>query len=649
MAPGNPSRFVVLLLVLVHVVASSSRSDSEILLKFKDSLRNKNSFSDWNPSKAPCSNSKANWAGILCNKGDVWGLKLEKMGLQGVLDVEPLRELSSLRTMSLMNNELEGGLPDMTKLGALKTLYLSNNKFSGEIPGNAFDGMLSLKKLYLAHNRFSGAIPSSLTRLPRLSELMLEGNEFDGDIPDFQQERLQRLNVSHNKLEGRIPSRLSKLNASSFSGNNDLCGPPLGSCSSGKVSVVTIIIIVIVVVAALAAVAAAIIIILRRRKKTASQPEDQQAPAAASADLDKMEQGASSSSSPEHSTHSYRGQKTVHNDQSAGSKLSFLREDIERFELSDLLRSSAEVLGGGVFGSTYKAALSPSRKVVAVKRFRQMNNVGKEEFQEHMRRLGRLRHNNLLPLLAYYYRKEEKLLVSDYVDNVSLAVHLHGNRGRNQPSPDWPTRLKIVKGVARGLLYLYNELPSLIAPHGHLKSSNVLLNESSEPLLTDYGLAPVVNQEHAQELMIAYKSPEYKQNGRITRKTDVWSLGILILEILTGKFPTNSLQQGKGSDADLGTWVQTMVREEWDKVEVFDKEMGGTKSNEGEMIKLLKIGLSCCEVDVEKRMDMKEIVDRIEELREKDGDEDFYSSYTSEGDMRSSRGLSDDFAYSING
>ncbi|KAK3017888.1 hypothetical protein RJ639_004692 [Escallonia herrerae] len=541
MAPGNPSRFVVLLLVLVHVVASSSGSDSEILLKFKDSLRNKNSFSDWNPSKPPCSNNRANWVGILCNKGAVWGLKLEKMGLQGVLDVEPLRELSSLRTMSLMNNELEGGLPDMKILGALKTLYLSNNKFSGEIPGNAFDGMLSLKKLHLAHNRFSGAIPSSLTRLPRLSELMLEGNEFDGNIPDFQQERLQRLNVSHNKLEGRIPSRLSKLNPSSFSGNNDLCGPPLGSCSSGKVSVVTIIIIVIVVVAALAAVVAAIIIILRRRKKTVSQPEDQQAPAAASADLDKMEQGASSSSSsPDHSTHSSRGQKTYHNDQSTGSKLSFLREDIERFELSDLLRSSAEVLGSGVFGSTYKAALSPSRKVVAVKRFRQMNNVGKEEFQEHMRRLGRLRHNNLLPLLAYYYRKEEKLLVSDYVDNVSLAVHLHGNRGRNQRSPDWPTRLKIVKGVARGLLYLYNELPSLIAPHGHLKSSNVLLNESSEPLLTDYGLAPV-------------------------------------------------------------------------------------------------------------RMDMKEVVDRIEELREKDGDEDFYSSYTSDGDMRSSRGLSDDFAHSING
>ncbi|KAA8535865.1 hypothetical protein F0562_030815 [Nyssa sinensis] len=265
-----------------------------------------------------------------------------------------------------------------------------------------------------------------------------------------------------------------------------------------------------------------------------------------------------------------------------------------------------------------------------------------------MRRLGRLRHPNLLPLVAFYYRKEEKLLVSDYVDKVSLAVFLHGNHSRGQPSLDWPTRLKIVKGVSKGLLYLYNELPSLIAPHGHLKSSNVLLNESFEPLLTDYGLVPVVNQENAQDIMVAYKSPEYKRHNRISKKTDVWSFGILMLEILTGRFPANFLQQGRGSDTDLATWVHSIVREEW-TVEVFDKDMGATKNSEGEMLKLLKIGLACCDSDVEKRCDLKEAVERIEELRDKDSDEDFYSSYASEGDVRSSRGLSDDFSFSMNG
>lgn len=101
-----------------------------------------------------------------------------------------------------------------------------------------------------------------------------------------------------------------------------------------------------------------------------------------------------------------------------------------RFDLQDLLRSSAEVLGGGTFGSTYKALVlngSVDSHALVVKRFRQMNSVGKREFFEHMRRLGSLSHPNLLALVAFYYRKEEKLLVSEFVANGSLAGHLHGN------------------------------------------------------------------------------------------------------------------------------------------------------------------------------------------------------------------------------
>jgi serine/threonine protein kinase len=228
---------------------------------------------------------------------------------------------------------------------------------------------------------------------------------------------------------------------------------------------------------------------------------------------------------------------------------------------------------------------------------------------------------------------------------------LSGRQGLGLPCLDWPTRLKIVKGIAKGLKHIYNELPSLIAPHGHLKSSNVLLDESLKPLLTDYGLIPVMNQEHAQELMVAYKSPEYLQHGRITKKTDVWSFGILILEILTGKFPANILQQGKGTSEEDSpfSWVLSVVPEGWSAEEVFDKEMGGSKNSEGEMRKLLKIGLACCEGDVEKRWDLKEAVERVKELRENDGDDDFYTSYASEADIESSRRLSADFNLSTTG
>lgn len=208
-------------------------------------------------------------------------------------------------------------------------------------------------------------------------------------------------------------------------------------------------------------------------------------------------------------------------------------------------------------------------------------------------------------------------------------------------------RLKIIKGVARGLAYLYKEFPGLTLPHGHLKSSNVLLDHNFEPLLTDYALVPVVNEEHAQQLMVAYKSPEFTQLDRTTRKTDVWSLGILILELLTGKFPANYLKQGKGSNADLASWVNSVVREEWTG-EVFDKEMKGTKSCEGEMLKLLKIAMCCCEWNVEKRCELVEAVEKIEELKERDSDGDDYSSCASEAELYSSKATTDDdFSFSV--
>ncbi|KAL8208642.1 hypothetical protein R6Q57_008054 [Mikania cordata] len=210
---------------------------------------------------------------------------------------------------------------------------------------------------------------------------------------------------------------------------------------------------------------------------------------------------------------------------------------------------------------------------------------------------------------------------------------ISGKQTNEVQSPDWPTRLKIVKGVVRGLHHLYIKLPSLIVPHGHLKSSNVLLTKKYEPLLADYGLVPVTNPEHARDCMMAYRSPEYNQRGRVSKRTDIWCLGILILEIMTGKIPVNALHQSKGNDVDLMDFVNSMVEQEIDD-EMFDKEMRGfDKNNEGEMIKLLKIGLSCCEKDANKRMDIEQLLERIEDVKEKDGpEEDFQSTYSSEPD-----------------
>jgi len=198
----------------------SAASDSENLLKLKDSFQNYGSSLDsWNSSTPPCTVGHANWHGILCYEGKVWGVKLENMGLKGVIDIESLQALPYLRTLSFMNNNLEGSWPEIHRLAGLKSVYLSHNKFSGEIPYRAFEGLKWLKKVHLSHNRFSGYIPASLTQLPRLIELRLEGNEFTGPIPIFHHlNRLRSFSVANNQLQGQIPSTVSRMPTSSFSG-----------------------------------------------------------------------------------------------------------------------------------------------------------------------------------------------------------------------------------------------------------------------------------------------------------------------------------------------------------------------------------------------------------------------------------------------
>ncbi|XP_016580169.2 pollen receptor-like kinase 4 [Capsicum annuum] len=613
----NKHFLLLLIMSCLAFVATPSEgklSEAEVLLKFRESLKfDGNPFSTWDVNVPPCTeeNNKPKWKNLFCEKGMVFGLNLENLGLSGTIDLEVLKELPHFRTISVLKNKFEGSLPPLNKLPTLKTAYFSNNKFSGPIDGKIFEGMHSLKKLHLANNEFTGPLPPIFGEIPNLREL----------------------NIQNNKFEGPIPPSYAHLYMPVYDGNEGLCGPPLSKqcnqevqkkqilSSSSSSSGWKIALIVVVVVAVICIIA--VIVISRRKKNTQQEvvlggassdvpPASQDQKLIPPSDhLNKMEQGHSAASTPDRlSTDGKRAEV-------AGQKLLFLKDEIEKFDLPDLLKASAEVLGSGVFGSTYKAALSTG-PVMVVKRFRHMNKVGKEDFHEHMRRLGRLSHKNLLPVLAFYYRKEEKLLVFEYVNNVSLAVYLHGNsKSRGDQSLDWPTRLKIVKGVSKGILYLYNELPSLTAPHGHLKSSNVLLTETFEAVLTDYALLPVVNAEHAHENMISYKAPEVKQFGKINRKTDVWTLGMLILEILTGKFPSNLLGKGAQDTDDLATWVNFVLGEKSLEAEVFDKDMQGTKDCESEMMKLLKIGLNCCEVDVEKRWDIKEVVERIEEVKEK--------------------------------
>ncbi|KAL3565949.1 hypothetical protein D5086_031364, partial [Populus alba] len=479
-------------------VTSHGATDAEILVNFKNSLSTNSLLYDWNVSGIPpCTGGTDNWVGLRCNNDStIDKLLLENMGLKGTIDIDILMQLPTLRTLSFMNNSFEGPMPEVKKLSSLRNLYLSNNNFSGKMDKDAFDGMSSLKEVYLAHNEFTGEIPTSLVLVQKLTKLSLEGNQFDGNLPDFPQENLTVFNAAGNNFKGQIPTSLAEFSASSFAGNQGLCGKPLTVCKSSRKKTVVIIAVVVVSVFALSAIV--VFACIRSRQNKTLKFKDTKK---------KFGDDKKEAQSPDQFGDGKMGDS---------GQLHFVRYDRDRFDLQDLLRASAEVLGSGTFGSSYKAVLLDGPAMV-VKRFRHISNGGKEGFHEHMRKLGTLSHPNLLPLVAYYYRKEEKLLVSDFVENGSLASHLHGKRSPGKPWIEWPTRLRIVKGVAKGLAYLYKEFPTLALPHGHLKSSNVLLDDTFEPLLTDYALVPVVNKDHSQQVMVAYKSPECSQSVRIGR------------------------------------------------------------------------------------------------------------------------------------
>lgn len=150
-------------------------------------------------------------------------------------------------------------------------------------------------------------------------------------------------------------------------------------------------------------------------------------------------------------------------------------------------------------------------------------------------------------------------------------------------------------------------------PHGNLKSSNVLLGPDYEPLISDFGFRPLINSANLSQALFAYKSPEAVQFGQVSRKSDVYCLGIVILEILTGKFPSQYLSSGKGG-TDIVQWVASAISE-GRGTELLDPKITSSKNSVGEMEQLLIVGSACTESNPEQRLELTEAIRRIQEIQ----------------------------------
>ena len=278
---------------------------------------------------------------------------------------------------------------------------------------------------------------------------------------------------------------------------------------------------------------------------------------------------------------------------------------LQLFSYKELIRATSgfkEELGKGSFGAVYKGFLYKSKKLVAVKRLEKIVEEGEREFQAEMRAIGRTHHRNLVRLMGYCAENSRRLLVYEYMSNGSLA-NLLFNAGTR---PHWNERVRIALDVTRGILYLHEECETPII-HCDIKPQNILMDEFLNAKISDFGLAKLLMPDQTRTFTgvrgtRGYLAPEWQRNTPISVKADIYSYGIVLLEIVCCR-KNMEVQVKNPEEIILSNWVyQCMVSRELDKLvadEVADKKT---------LERMVKVGLWCIQDEPALRPSMKSVV-----------------------------------------
>ncbi|KAJ4969370.1 hypothetical protein NE237_016071 [Protea cynaroides] len=635
---------IVLLYSLFSTALFVSSSEVALVLgKIKPSLQGSVEnimLSSWNYSVPLCQWRGLHWVfsnGSLLRCNDVsspqwsnsslfrdpglqlYSLQLPSAGLSGEIPRE-IGELSSLQSMYLGVNSLKGNVPlELGYSPSLSDVDLSGNSLDGSLPpsiwnlcdklvslrlqGNYLSGSIpepalpnstcaNLQVLDLSDNKLSGEFPEFVTRFHDLKELDLANNSFSGLLPaSLAGLNLDRLNLSFNNFSGVLPALgESKFGAQDFEGNSPaLCGPPLGGCrGSSGMSPGGIAGLVIGMMTAAVVLASLLIgYVQGKRRKNMEGNEDD------------IEEG--------------EDEETGGN----GDGKLLLFQGGEHLTLEDVLNATGQVMEKTTYGTVYKAKLADGG-TIALRLLREGSCKERNSCLPVIKQLGRIRHENLVPLRAFYQgQRGEKLLIYDYLPNKSLYDILHESRA-GKPALNWARLHKIALGIARGLAYLHTGMEMTVI-HGNVRSKNVLVDDFFVARLTEFGLDKMMVPSVADEIVAVakadgYKAPELQKMKKCNPRTDVYAYGILLLEILMGKKPGKD--GGSGQFVDLPSMVKIAVLEET-TMEVFDVEIlkGIRSPMEEGLVQALKLAMGCCAPVASVRPTMDEVVKQLEENR----------------------------------
>ncbi|KAK8643035.1 hypothetical protein V6N13_012351 [Hibiscus sabdariffa] len=525
--------------------------------------------------------------------------------VSGMIPLE-LGNCSNLEVIQLRSNYLRGNIPgDISRLSRLKELDLGLNHLDGKIP-EEISRFSSMTTLSLDGNHLSGNIPNSLSKLSNLTSLNFSSNNLSGSIPSSLSNifSLRYLNLSRNNLEGEIPNALgSRFNDPSvFSMNRRLCGKPLNrECANVRNRKRRKLILLIVVAAGGACLFALfccgyIYGLLRWRKRLGewASGEKKRSPASASLGADKV----------------------CGSRDNGGPKLVMFNNKITLAETLEATRQFDEenVMSRGRYGLVFKATYQDGT-VLSIRRLVD-GSMDEDTFRKEAESLGKVKHRNITVLRGYYAGSPDlRLLVYDYMPNGNLATLLQEANHQDGHMLNWPMRHLIALGIARGLAFLH----SLSMVHGDIKPQNVLFDADFEAHLSEFGLERLTIATPAEASSsstpvgsLGYSAPESSLTGQPSKEADVYSFGIVVLEILTGRKPVMFTQ-----DEDIVKWVKKQLQkgEISELLEPGLVELDPESSEWEEFLLGVKVGLLCTATDPIDRPSMADIVFMLEGCR----------------------------------